>query len=94
MKMESLNVLVTGGARGIGAGIVEELAKKGVEQLTKAAGKGELSVKFDATQNFDIGDIIEAKDIVTGISVKETVSKKIVSIQSEEIKVSYNIKEV
>ena len=72
----------------------EELTKKGVEQLTKAAGKGELSVKFDATQNFDIGDIIEAKDIVTGISVKETVSKKIVSIQSEEIKVSYNIKEV
>lgn len=46
--MESLNVLVTGGARGIGAGIVEELAKKGHNAAFCGRGSAE-----DAAERLD-----------------------------------------
>lgn len=72
---------------------LEELEKKGTEALLEAAGDGELKMDLEATQKYDIGDIVGGKDITTGITVTKAIIKKIVSIKAEKISIQHEIKE-
>lgn len=72
---------------------IEELEKQGKAALLERAGDGELKMDLDATQNYDIGDIVGGNDLTTGITVKKAIIKKIVNIKAEKIAISHEIKE-
>lgn len=72
---------------------LEELRKGGTDALIEAAGDGELKMDLDATQSYDIGDIVGGKDITTGITVKKAIIKKIVNVKAEKITIQHEIKE-
>ena len=54
--------------------------------------KIEFSFESDM-ESFDIGDVLSAKERVTGISVTSDITKKIVTISNSETKISYKIGE-
>ena len=54
--------------------------------------KIEFSFESDL-ESFDIGDVLSAKERVTGISVTSDITKKIVTISNSETKISYKIGE-
>lgn len=72
---------------------IEELEKSGADALREAAGDGELKMDLDATQSYDIGDIVGGKDLTTGITIQKAIIKKIVNIKAEKITIQHEIKE-
>lgn len=73
---------------------LEELEKGGREKLEeayKAAQK--LKTSFDGTQEYDIGDIVGAREEVTGIFVSRPIVKKIVTINRKGINIEYKVGE-
>lgn len=70
---------------------LEELEKEGKSHFTELREDGKIDVTLSQTQNFDISDIIGATENVTGISVTKHISKKIVTIEKNRLKVDYNI---
>lgn len=70
---------------------VEELEKEGRKEFTSRRGDGKIELTLSQTQEFDISDIIGATELVTGISVIKHISKKIVTIEKDRLKVDYNI---
>lgn len=71
----------------------EELIKGGTENLLELAGDGELKMELNATQTYDIGDIVAGKDVTTGISVTKSIVKKIVNVKREQTTIQYEMKE-
>lgn len=70
---------------------VEELEKGGRDRLKELLQQDELSVSIDDTSNlFDIGDIVGARDNVTGVSVAVPIAQKIVTIKDGITEVSYS----
>ena len=51
--------------------------------------KVEISVLESAERSFDIGDIVGAKEMRTGITVTASVSQKIVKIKNGAIRIEY-----
>lgn len=73
---------------------LEILKKKGIEKLSGYASDGKISMKLDAESTiYDIGDIVGAKEIITGASVKERIIKKIVTIKKGQTKIEYKVGE-
>lgn len=72
---------------------VEELQKEGTKHLRELNGSDKIEVDLDDTYSFDIGDIIHAEDIITGIQVTRRVLKKIVKIDGGHIVVNYKVGE-
>ena len=65
------------------------LVEGGLEKLAEAGGD-ELDADLDTAMKYDIGDIVGCTDEVTGITVAEAVTKKIVVVDSiEGITVEY-----
>lgn len=73
---------------------LEELQKSGIEKLKEYWSSDTASMDF-ASENtiYDIGDIVGAKEIVTGIVVKEKITKKIVTINKYETNIEYKVGE-
>ena len=71
----------------------EELEQGGIDALKEAWDTDSLKVNFDADKIYDIGDIVGARENITGIFVSKEVSKKIVTIQDEKITVSHKVGE-
>jgi hypothetical protein len=72
----------------------EELRKGGVELLEKSWNSNEIDFNFDADdKKYDVGDIVGAVEIITGIRVATEISKKIVSIQNYTTTISYKVGE-
>jgi hypothetical protein len=70
----------------------EALQQKGTGKLKGYVSEGKVDMDFDeTTDKYDLGDIIGSKDIKTGISVKEKVTKKIVKINGTEINIEYKV---
>lgn len=69
----------------------EDLESEGRKRLKELNGSDTIDVDLDDTYLFDIGDILCAVDIVTGISVTRTVIKKIVSIDKNIVNVNYKV---
>lgn len=72
----------------------EELRKGGVELLEKAWSSDEVDFDFDSDdESYDIGDIIGAKEKVTGAEVSAEITKKIISIKNNTTTISYKVGE-
>ena len=72
---------------------LEDLKAKGIEKLSSYAD-GSVKMNFDAESPvYDIGDIVGAKEIITGSFVKERIIKKIVTIKNGQITISYKVGE-
>lgn len=71
---------------------LEELTEEGISKLREYSQGGEVSMEFDAEAFvYDIGDIIGAKELQTGISVKSYITKKIVNITKTDINIEYKV---
>ncbi len=72
---------------------LEELEKGGMEALQEAWSEGELQLDLDATTVYDIGDIVGAKETVTGITMSKPIVKKIVTIKNNIITITHKVGE-
>ena len=72
----------------------EELRQGGIDIIKESWASDEVSISFDSDASvYDIGDIVGAKELTTGIEVAANITKKIVKIQSENITISYKVGE-
>ena len=70
----------------------ETLVHSGIEHLTELNKSFTIDLKTNATISYDIGDIIGARENITGIQAWQPVKKKIVTIENEnDIKVEYEV---
>ena len=69
----------------------DDLEKEGRKQLKELNSSDTIDVDLDDTYLFDIGDILCATDITTGISVTRRVAKKIVDINKNIVNVNYKV---
>ena len=73
---------------------LEELEKGGIEKLQEAWNQDHISIGLDSDQeSFDIGDVVGAVDQITGMEGKAEITKKIVTINNEDITISYEVGE-
>ena len=71
----------------------EELEKGGIERLQAAWNEGKLQLDLDATTSYDIGDIVGAKELATGTSMRKPIVKKIVTIEKNTVKITHKVGE-
>ena len=85
---------VTGVYDNSNAESLEELEQLGTDKLKESATKDKVQMDFDAEQvTYDIGDIVGAKEILTGIFAKEKITKKIVTITQGLVNIQYKVGE-
>ncbi len=71
-----------------------ELTIGGREKLTGYAAADKVDINFDAESFiYDIGDIVGAKDITTGLSATKEITKKIVTINNGHANIEYKVGE-
>ena len=69
-----------------------ELVKYGIEKLQEETTAGDsVHINLSLMGEYDIGDIVGATEQVTGVSVWQDITKKIVSIKSGKKSISYQI---
>lgn len=72
----------------------EALKEKGIEKLKEYISEGKVEMDFDEnSDNYDIGDYVGSREIKTGISVREKITKKIIKINKNEINIEYKVGE-
>lgn len=72
----------------------EELVKGGENKFKEYAPQSKIKLSFDAENgDYDIGDIVGAKEITTGISAVARIIKKIVTINRGLINIEYKVEE-
>lgn len=71
----------------------EELEAGGIEMLQTSWNSDELQVDFDSEKNYDIGDIVGARENVTGIFLSRPILKKIVTIKDGVVTVQHKVGE-
>lgn len=72
----------------------EKLREGGIEKIQESWNSSEINFDFTADDYiYDIGDIVGAKERVTGIEVNAEITKKIVKIQNNETTISYKVGE-
>ena len=72
----------------------EELRQGGIEIIKASWNSNTVSFDFDAEAFvYDIGDIVGAREFVTGTEVAADITKKIVTIKSEIITIQYGVGE-
>ena len=71
----------------------EELEKGGTERLQAAWNEGKLQLDLDATTSYDVGDIVGAKELITGTAMQKPIAKKIVTIEKNAIKIIHKVGE-
>lgn len=73
---------------------VEELVKNGTEKFIELANTDKVQMDFTADDTtYDVGDIIGAKEIVTGTVASAKITKKIVTIRQGEVNIQYKVGE-
>ena len=72
----------------------EELEQGGIDLLSESWNSDEIAFDFDSNEEtFDVGDIVGAKEHVTGMEVKAEITKKIVTISNNSTTISYKVGE-
>ena len=72
----------------------EELEDGGIEKLMEYSRENKVEMDFTSEEViYDVGDIIGAKEITTGIFAKETITKKIVTITQGMVNIQYKVGE-
>lgn len=69
------------------------LVEAAIEKLKDSIDCDKLSIAFDPTNDiYDIGDIVGATDEITGLALWQPVTKKIVTIQRDNIQIKYEVR--
>lgn len=72
----------------------EELKQGGISKIEESWNSNKIEFDFDSDEEtYDIGDIVGAKEIVTGTKVSTEITKKIVTINNNSTTVSYKVGE-
>lgn len=71
----------------------DELEKGGIEMLQELRNSDSLQVSFDSTKDYDIGDIVGARENTTGIFMAKPIIKKIISIENNIVKIQHKVGE-
>lgn len=72
----------------------EELMQGGIERIKESWASDEINFNFSANdKTYDVGDVVGAKEYVTGIEVSAEITKKIVSIKDNTTTISYKVGE-
>lgn len=72
----------------------EKLIESGTKKLKEYNSGGKVDMDFAAEENiYDVGDIVGAKELATGIFVKEKIIKKIVTIEKGVTNIEYKVGE-
>lgn len=70
----------------------EELQQGGIDKILESWNSDEIKFDFDSNdETFDVGDIVGAKEKVTGIEVNAEITKKIVTISNNTTTISYEV---
>lgn len=78
----------------VNAGSSDELREGGIDIIQKSWASSEIDFDFSPDDYvYDIGDIVGAKERLTGIEVNAEITKKIVKIQNNETTISYKVGE-
>lgn len=73
---------------------LDELRKEGVEYLKSLASEDAMSLYFTPEEyTYDVGDIVGAKEVITGLYTTARISKKIVTINQGMVNVEYKVGE-
>ena len=70
----------------------KSMIEQGIEEFRKIYNSDEISLDLNQyDNNYDIGDIIGAQEPITGIFVAQPISKKIITIEKDNIKIEYEV---
>lgn len=69
----------------------EELEKGGRDALKESWNSDSLEVDIDSARNYDIGDIVGAREYITDIFVAKPIIKKIVTIKDGIVTISHKV---
>ena len=73
---------------------LDELKKSGTEKLKEYANADKVQMNFNSEETaYDVGDIVGAKEIITGIFAKQKITKKIVTITQGLVNIQYKVGE-
>lgn len=72
----------------------EELVSEGEQRLKEAWRASTVDVRLDDEYEFDIGDVITVKEEVTGLTLTQSIIKKIVTINADIFKCQYQVGEI
>lgn len=73
---------------------IEELGQGGRERLQEAySSAGSIRIDFEAGQEYDIGDIVGAREEVTGVFVSSPIVKKIVTVNRKGVQIEHKVGE-
>lgn len=68
-----------------------DLTEKGIKKFQELLNCDKISITLKPSEQYDIGDIVGATDEVTGLSVWQPITKKIIKIQRNRKTVDYEI---
>lgn len=69
----------------------EELEKGGRDALKESWTSDSVTMDIDSASNYDIGDIVGAREYITDIFVAKRITKKIVTIKDDIVNISYKV---
>lgn len=69
----------------------EELEKSGRDALKESWTSDSVAMDIDSASNYDIGDIVGAREYITDIFVAKRITKKIVTIKDDIVNISYKV---
>lgn len=72
----------------------EELISEGEQRLREAWRASTVDIRLDDEYDFDIGDVITVKEEVTGLTLTQSIIKKIVTINADIFKCQYQVGEI
>lgn len=82
---------ITGTYENVNVESIEELEKGGRDALKESWNSDSLEINIESTQNYDIGDIVGAREHITNIFVARPIAKKIVTIKGDIVTTSYKV---
>lgn len=72
----------------------EELMQGGIDMILESYNSDEIDFDFNSNDEaYDVGDVVGAKEYVTGIEVSAEITKKIVTIKNNSTTISYKVGE-
>ena len=71
----------------------EELEQGGIDFIKASWNTDALQLNLASAQAYDIGDVVGAREVTTGIFLARPIVKKIVKIENDLVTVSHNVGE-
>lgn len=73
---------------------LDELRSDGIKHLKSLANEDKVDLSFASDENtYGIGDIVGAKELITGLQAKAEITKKIVTVNQDTVNIEYKVGE-